>query len=298
MIKSSYTHNILRLYSTDKIRSAIISNISEGLSTDEGSGVYLITKQHTDVQPFFHPILINGHDDRLAVVVDVRPFTTVDRDGTIKIKNTTEYDFAITRAKLELIWNSDCRTNLISISDITSNIYSKWIAEALARNFSLDPENQMRCNIIAGFYAWCQYRDGQLDEYDDHAKAKAVAYVSKVTALTPINVKDHLEGIEFINDTVEFVDTLKSVLNNDPLEELNVRTFYTIVANNWRGAHANEVASLAVDYPPTLHAMVIAAGKDRTYRNTPIQMILDRNKRRMDPTNLERQVKAIYQDLD
>ena len=277
MLNTSYSHPVMRAHRIDKIRSNINAHIyNEELHYVEDARVVGIVANDNSVKSFYHPVLLNDE-----VVIDMRTYTKKDAStGGIRITNESEYKFSVMRAELELAWQGDGLYGMYNHAGIPANFYAKWVSEGLTRGYSLDPENQMRTAIVSAAYFFCQFKEE--DEWDEDSYPKALSFISRSTGTPAATVQDVLPEFKLINDIDMFAELLRDTVKGDALVKLEARSLYTLLSGNWRGAHANEVAMLGVSFPPAFYSMVIAANDDRSYRNTPLQKIIDRTKKSVD----------------
>lgn len=288
MIDKSYNHPVLRAYQVEKIKAAISEHrYNESLHYADKTNVSVITQKDPNVKPFYHPLVL----DEYNIILDGRGYTRPGRNGdSAKILNQTEYDFNVSRAQLELAWLGDGRFGLTNIAGIPANFYAKWISETIARVYNLDPENQMRLSLIAAWYFYCQFRPSE--EFDESDHPRLISFISRATSISVVRINEIIKELYYIEDIGQFLRVAERHMNAEALRGITPRAVYTMISSNWRGAHASEVAMLATSYPPTFFAMIIAANKDKSYRKTPIQSIMERTKKNIDVDQWTKSVKA------
>lgn len=290
MIRTSYSHPVLQAYRIDKIKKAIAEHMfNENDNMVPNTNVTIITQKDPNLPSFYHPI----NRGQYSVVIDGRSFTRPGKDDDdYKVTNQSEMDFNVLRAQLELAWQNDGRFAMVNNSSIPAGFYVKWISEAITRVYNLDPENQMRVSIIAGLYFFCQFRPKE--EWDEQSPAKALSFIARATRVTAQTISDIMgDRWLYVEDMHGFVSFLKGAVNGEVLNDLQPRSLYTILSSNWRGAHANEIAILAISYPPAFYAMIVSAYNDRSYKNTPLQQLIDRTKKTVDTKSWTFSVKSM-----
>jgi hypothetical protein len=61
------------------------------------------------------------------------------------------------------------------------------------------------------------------------------------------------------------------------LKDFNAGVLFTLLGNTWFGANAKEMIAVATEHPPTWIAMLLSAFTERTFKNSQIAKILERN---------------------
>lgn len=265
----------LRQFNIDKIVSGLRVANAEGQTTHADvkgfSHVTTLFDKHSDVPTFGHPIIVDGQ-----VFVDVRGIVGVSPDRQVRVKDKAEYQFRVLRAALELEWNKDedFRDQLVSISDLPLEIYTKWFSEGITRRLGLGPETQAKLTAVAGFY-YLQCVEGEVNE---RVWQRNVAIVARVTRIPAARLVEMFPEPLSFHSMTELTMYISEHLDDPRLGKMNNTLLYGILANGWYTQHGNEVMGVALEMPITWIACVYHAVGDRALRNSTIGRLLQRTK--------------------
>lgn len=270
-----YEALVLRSYSTDKIVKELrIAGAQGQLRNAESKGLGFIKTlidKNSEVPVFGHTVIFED-----TAYIDVRGLISVtSSNGDYRIKDKAEYDFRVLRAALELSWNNDddFRDNLLSISDLPLEIYTKWFSEGIAHRLGVDPETQAKLAIVAGmFYLGCIE-----SEVNDKVWQRNVAIVSRATRVPAQRLLEWFPEQLHFSSVDELAMYIAQHLDNPRLAKMNSGLIYSILANGWFTQHGSEVMGVALEMPCTWIACIYHAVDSRALRNSRIGKLLQRS---------------------
>lgn len=246
-----------------------------------------------EVPAFAHPIQIDkaaGAHDEPPIVVDVRSFGKYDSHvGGFVIRNRTEYEFQVLRARLNNCWVKDAPSLLLNVGALGMKIFAAWIAENVTKKFLLDAREKLMLQIYSAFFYWSLFQD-------DHAmnavmKHRAMATIMKSTGLSGKEVAEVVEHFEKpLTGIEEFCALAHEVVRSIRLKDFNVGVLYAILKNTWFGVNSQEVVAVALEHPPTWIAMICMASQDRSFKNSAVNRLLENLDRRDKGVNFARAV--------
>jgi len=282
----------LRSYSIDKIVKELrIAKVNGQVHNADYKGfnfVRTLIDKKSDVPVFAHSII--SEDE---VYIDARSLIgTVSAGGEYRIKDKGEYNFRVLRAGLELHWNRDAdfRDNLISISDLPLELYTKWFSEGITQRLGLDPETQAKLAVLAGiFYLGCAE-----PEMNDRAWQRSVAMVSRVTRVPAQRVIEWFPEPLSFHSVEELTMFMRSGLDNPRLGKMEPGLLFNILANGWFTHHGNEVMGTAIEMPVTWIACVYHAVGDRMLRNSRVGKLLQRVSKGDSASDFQRAILSLF----
>ena len=264
----------LRSYSIDKIvkelRLANVNGQVHSADIENFGFVRTLIDKKSDVPVFGHSVIFDE-----TVYVDVRNLIgSVSANGEYRIKDRNEYNFRVLRAALEVSWSNDVdfRDNLISVSDLPLELYTKWFSEGITQRLGLDPETQAKLAVVAGIY----YLGCVESEMNDKQWQRAVAMVARVTRIPAQRIVEWFPEPLSFHSVEELTMYLSQHLDNPRLGKMDSGLLYSILANGWFTHHGSEVMGTALEMPVTWIACVYHAVGDRALRNSRIGKLLQR----------------------
>lgn len=241
-------------------------------------GIYTIPSYLKTIAPFYHPLPFE-HQGQRIIVIDTRAYLRTAMNGDQVITQPTDYSFLLTRAALVAVWMNDGGPrDLLMIADLPARVLCDWLSKAMVRSFGLDPLMQQSITAITGYFFFCQFSDAV-----EHSEREKILIAGRLSRLTRVSVEEILRLIgplKALKNMFDYVDAIKSQVPSSRLESLNPGILLHRIGGAWFGAAANEVAAIAIEYPPYLLAMVNTAVGDQSYRKTRLAetvQIYDRN---------------------
>lgn len=250
---------------------ALAMNELEQAKTAKGAtvdGVFTVPSYVKAVAPFFHPIAFE-YNKKPVVVIDTRAYLKTAQTGESRIVVPNEYNFLLTRAILTRVWMSGQQADFLQIADFPARIFTRWIPEAIVRRLGLDPMHQASLVALSGLFFFSQFG----------LPMETVAVAQRIARLTRVPfdmVHNTIDGLDMENVTsVTFTEWVRERIVTPRTEPFNPGLFYASIGSAWFGAAGREVAGVAAEYPPYLFAMIYAGLLERSYRNTPLNKIVE-----------------------
>jgi hypothetical protein len=286
----SYQTLIGSSFVTKHIETEIKKSLVNGAMTSlnvEVIGTYeprFITgmSDENNIPLFTHPIIVSGLKAEKYLVTDLRPFlkkqTYETSDFDSRIQNRTEYNFAKSRAILNLVWLNRDPSILKTSMMFAGMVFTTWIADAISKVYALDLKDQTMLAIITSLYYQSLFTDDS--EIDEEAKRRMAVHTINATRAPSELVFEVLDKITVMNDINDYCENVKSILENIRLENFNHAGMIQILKSSWYGHNALELVAISLEHPPTWIAMVYTAMSEKTYKNSSIYRVIDRVKRR------------------
>jgi hypothetical protein len=227
------------------------------------------------IPEFAHPFPFE-HNGELCLAIDVRPFGHYDRmEGHFVVRNPIEYDLLVHRAKLNDIWISNDFAILRDVSPMAVSYFASWIAENVAKRFALDPREQLDLAILAAFHYLCLFLPDE--QLADQTKMKMVTQISRAVRCSAQDVLQVIDQQHKPCITLtDFCMEAKSVTKSVRLQEFGPGVLVSILKGTWFGVHSQEMLAVAIEHPPTWLAVLLAAHVERTYKNTMLGRLVEK----------------------
>jgi hypothetical protein len=231
------------------------------------------------IPEFAHPYPFDFNGQR-CLAIDVRPFGHFDRiKGEFVIRNQVEYQLLVHRAKLNDLWLDGNYGLLRDVSPAAMQFYASWISENVARRFALDMREQLDLAICAALYYGGLFSDDT--ELTEERKMKLV---QSVTRATRASAQDVLGVLDRIGGPMGHIDSFclqaKEATKSVRLQEFNSGVLVSILKGTWFGYHSQELLAVATEHPPTWLAVLLAAHVDRTWKNSALAKLVERQAKR------------------
>lgn len=287
--KDAYMTSIGSMYPTRQLEVAIKESLikDQGLQDESlglvNNGEYraiFITGKYpseTDIPLFTHPITINNFQGKNFLVTDLRLFLskyTWDSKIDSLIKNRTDFNFAKSRAMLNLIWLNESSSVLKNNLSFAANVFSAVVSETISRAFALDYNDLIAIGVVAEIYYYSLFVDSESLSDDD--KQKIVVHIirsGKIRADYVYGIMDKLGPMKDLNG---FCENVVSVMENVRLAKFNSAILLSVMANSWYGTNAKEIISISLEHPPTWIALVYTALSEKTFKSSAIFKAADR----------------------
>lgn len=277
--KTAYETTACVGYRIDKTTAALkVAFHTGGLEYDPTYNIYKLFDRNAacnDVPAFAHPIAININEADM-LFIDVRSFGKWD-DGAneFKVRNEIDNTLLVARAKLNSIWINETPTWLRDVSPAPMALFASWISEAVGKRFALDPKEQFNLGILAAIFYNSQFTDSvELDERD---KLRAINAVTKALRASAQDVMEIMDKVSIVNNVFEFCSRAEEISGSIRLKELNPGVLFGILGGTWFGANAREMVAVAIEHPPTWMAILLSAYTERTFKNSQISKLTERN---------------------
>ncbi len=223
---------------------------------------------------FYHPVFIDI-DNKNYCVIDVRGYGKwYDPQKTFIVRNQPEYNWLVKRAILSYIWKYDRVEPIRDLSSIIVSTYCSLISESIARKFALDPAEQIKISILAGFFYYCLFTDDKTFEDNDYNKiAGSIARAIKAPAQ---EIFDIIDGLDVIANLSAFCEILKTKVDSVRLQDFNIGVLISIVSGNWFGTNARENVACALEHVPTWVMICYASIDERAFKRSVLAKLVER----------------------
>lgn len=262
----------------ESIRKAMIKDYLDRVSLNvrkEGdvTPVFVIgsSPSESEIPPFAHPIMVVDSHHQKTLCTDLRFYVTRDAHSSEiekSIRNGTEFNFAKSRAILNLLWVTN-RVGEIRIGlSFAGVVFASLIAQAVARTYSLDYRDQTAVAIATHFYYQTLF--SKETEFDEEARETMATHTIKATKAPSELVFQVYDKIKEISNVEDFCLSLQNITENVRLKDFNLGGLLTIMRNIWNATNSKEIISVSLEHPPTWIAMVYSALTERTFKNSSL----------------------------
>jgi hypothetical protein len=257
------------LIKNDRLQDECLGLVNNG----EYKAIFITGKfsDEADIPLFTHPITIKNFQGKNYLVTDLRLFLgRWDNTNDIEtiIKNRTEFNFAKSRAMLNLIWLNEGTSTLKNNLAFPASVFSAVVSEAIGRVYALDFSDLITLGILAEIYYLSLFIDS--DTLTDDDKQKIVSHIIRSGKIRPEVVYTIIDKLGPIKDLSSFCDNISKIVENVRLEKINSAILLTILNNSWYGTNAKEIISVSLEHPPTWMALVYTALSEKTFKSSVI----------------------------
>ena len=288
MFVDSYSTSMGSMYNVKPVIHAIqesiiqdsLTSMSLGVLENGGVKPVFITGSFSseDKIPLFtHPISIFNFNGNSYLCTDLRLFI---RKGDMfddiekRIRNTTEYDFAKSRAVLNLVWIAEGAGSIKNDLRFCEVVYAAWLSQVISRAFALDFKDQTIVSIMASLFYQSLF--GDIDSLSEEDKHKLTVHTMETTKAPSDLVKEVVDKIKPFKDIHDWCEQLNTVLENVRFTKFNAAVLLNAISTSWYGQNAKEILAVSLEHPPTWCAMVYTALKQRTYKNSMVYQVAER----------------------
>lgn len=267
----------------EALRKAMIRDYLDRVSLNvrkEGdvTPVFVIgsSSSEAEIPPFAHPIMVTDSHHQKTLCTDLRFYVTRDAQASEiekSIRNGTEFNFAKSRAILNLLWVTN-RVGEIRIGlSFAGVVFAALIAQAVTRTYSLDYRDQTAVAIASHFYYQTLFSEET--EFSEEAREAMATHTIKATKAPAELVFQVYDKIKEISNVEDFCNTLQTITENVRLKDFNTLGLLTMMRNVWMATNSKEIISVAVEHPPTWIAMVYSALTERTFKNSTLAKVAE-----------------------
>lgn len=278
LINNAYQALATKGYRVDNVITGI-KKYGASFKEDSVKGVRFIDAAvqsgTVDVDSFLHPIEVDGVwycDVRFCTKLDMRSMQTV-------VANAMDYAFTLDGTRLCALFESERGKNWLMSQGLLVKSFSSWIAETVARRFSLDHGTQYRLSIASAVYWYSLFF--KPEEWNEDTKNKVAMNINRELNIDSVDVFAMLDLIEEPFTGIDsFCNFVATKLENVRLEKFNTVLLYTLVGGTWMGYNAREVACVALEHVPTFASMVHMAAFERGFNGTVFTKLVERKGKR------------------
>lgn len=276
-----HTEQITRAIKEAFVRDFVYNTNLEVITSLAVRPVFINGSQSSEgnIPLFAHPILVEQKGMQF-LVTDVRSFVRHDtKDGNYEpaVKNLTEFNFAKSRAILNLGWLTGSIDSMRSNMKFAGAVFAAWISETIAKRYALDPADQMKITVVSLYYYFSLFEEEA--KMGDDFETVLTMYASKMFKMPAKTVGEIISQVEKVGNLDEFCETIKTVTQNIRLQDFSTGVLMTITASSWFGTNSKQILSISLEHPPTWIAIVAASLNERTFKNSLIARISERYSR-------------------
>ncbi|MBE0438138.1 MAG: hypothetical protein IBX57_00025 [Gammaproteobacteria bacterium] len=278
MFSTAYDTLAARFYDVKEIRSKLeLARIDDELkparwpdSREIIDGIYEVGDN--EVPTFTHPFKYE-FDKKPVYVVDLRPYTKIERDGTRAITNLPEYSLLLMRAKLNKIWDEE-PSLVVNMGDLPMVVFVRWLTGVISSRLGLSPEDQIKLSAVTLFYWYDLSREESLEESE---KMRVLAKLSKISYIPTTAVVGLVDRIVRMGNVSDYIAVAKEVVGSTRMEKLNPGLLFSMLGGSWFGLNAKELIAVATEHPPTFIAIINAALESRSYKKSLLGKLVYEN---------------------
>lgn len=271
--QNAYDTHILSKYDIEKLKPDLDIAKTADQTWEMGENLRYVIET-ASIAPFPAPIYHNG-----IVYVDARPFTTLERDGSLRIKDMVEHRLRLEQAQLELIWIEKpvSHENLTEQLRYHREILAKWISDSINFSYGLNPYQSVQMLALASLFTIGQFYNNvddptafRLQEtlakqfYINHSVYETIT--TDTERLFPRDIEEFIQAVSMSQITPRLVD-FKAV----SLISLLSKSF-------WGVSNDTLLCTLAIEYPPALLAIIRTCIDNTAYKRSKIGKLVDGNK--------------------
>lgn len=254
--------------------------------------VLQVTPYSKAVPAFHHPIMLEA-DGRKIVVVDQRPNLGMDRNGTIRITQKTQYDFLTLRGCMEWLWNNDYVEDMAVAGLLPFKVYCRMMSENIRRRLGLDPMEQQKLVALSGYFYVCQFTDKET--LTDDERLKAAVRIRNHMSIPVETSLPLIDGLPVLKNLADFSAAIRSSIHNPRVEAVNPAFLITVNMGQWFGGNAKETVAVAIEYPPAFLSMVFTALNDRGMHSAMFTKLVDAVAKNATATEFRNAIKAFLE---
>lgn len=285
MINSPWNSTVLRRHQLNTLLSELAMAKAEGGMVAEGESLMVITPMNEKVPAFTLPITSVEYADRRlnetgAVYIDGRSFMRREgrSDTGFVVNNQLQADFFYRIGELTALWVKDhsIREDFIRVGDLAAQTYTAWVSFAIGNKLGLDLDVGRELQIITAAFYLHQFMAA--DEItSQRGKEKAVKMISRWTRHPVPIIEGIVADLPYMNMLEDYVAAIQSHFSaNTRIAQVNVGFIVSALNTSWFGYGAQEICSVALEYPPVFLSLVEAATNTKVWRKTHLGRLVER----------------------
>lgn len=280
ILQSPYDARVCVAYRTNKIADAVVLAHLNGNT----GGHHMDRVQTLDIEgdatsmvPSFTLPLVVERDGVKTVYLDMRSLTSYDpRVQQLRIRNKVEYDAKLILGGLIADWVDGHTERFLINSPVCLAVFASMVGEAIAKRVGADAMTQLRISVLAAIHYMNCFVNQEEQESRDY-KARLISMMTRHCGYRGDEVTAVVSEYYNINGLDELCEAIKAYTQNRRLDDLNPSTLLEYVGAYWYGNNGKELIAVALEYPPMWMFLVFLSFTDRSYRNTRLFAITDRN---------------------
>lgn len=285
MIISPWNSTVLRRYQLATLVSELaIAKATGGLIKDSAS-VILVTPLADKVPTFVMPLTSCEYADRKlddsgAVFMDGRSFMRRENraDAGFVVANQLQADFFCRMGELTSLWVKDAsvREDFLRTGDIAAQTYIAWVSHSIASKLGLDLDVAREVQIITALFYVHHFTDAE-EALSVRGKERAVKLIQRWTRHPVQLIAGIVEAQGYMTYLDDFIKALHThFAHNTRVSQVNTGFLVMTLGRSWFGWGAQEIAAVALEYPPAFLALVEAACNAKVWRKTHLGKLVER----------------------
>lgn len=152
-------------------------------------------------------------------------------------------------------WITGGDNQIINATDSVIRIYSYWISDIISKQYGLGADEREIIAIIAAAFYLSQRANDVI--FDDTLRALCLRRLSRMYSAGYVSqTLSHIPGK--FSTCKDLTDTMKNVIGNEKLSDLNELKMMKFVALNVSGIiNSDMIFATAIEYPPAFVALVL-----------------------------------------
>lgn len=294
-LQDSYDSTLTKLVKTPTILLDIKKSVLLSQLKQYSPQIEFITEDQTEVPLFIHPLY---NKEGNVVYLDARPYTSIERNGEMKIRSEYDYQLNLMRAKLELAWQLKDRNDLYAGLDFANQIFVRWLSETICHRYGLIPIQQVKVMAVVAMFSIGQYFNTIEDELTINRYLQMISRNYMLDATTVVGVAELLEN-QFPRDIEEFISALHRLDVSPRLKEFNQLVLFNMLSGSWyMNSNHMQIVSLGLEFPPAFAALVYMATQYSVYKRCGIGQRVDKANRHNAHATFVRQLATLVGDYD
>lgn len=280
ILNSAYQARVCTAYRTNKVTDAVIAAHMNGNT----SGHYSDRVQTVDIEgdatmlvPAFSMPLLVERDGERTVYLDMRSLTTWDpRSQQLRIRNKVEYDGKLILGTLASDWAGGFHERFLVNNPVCLAVFASMVGEAIGKRVGVDAMTQLRISVLGAIHYMNCFTNEEEQNSRDY-KARLMSMLTRHCGYRADEVSSIVNEYFAINGLDDLCEAIKTYTQNRRLDDLNPATLLEYVGAYWYGNNGKEMIAVALEYPPMWMYLVFLSFTDRSFRNTRLFSITDRN---------------------
>ena len=273
---SAYDTTVGRKFNLEPIKKglekALVSNY---LSVGE-SGLSFVTAQIStnpvEIPMFTHPVYLakSPYD---GLFVDQRAYTSYSLEsGSFRITSSANYHFNRLRGGIELMWRNEPPTVLRSMGMYAMSVFSNWVAEGIAKHFTISSENQYELTMLAAWYYCSLFSNDTKPSQGEYTKL--VQMIAQATRADASHVFEVIAEMDYFSGLDAFIQEAQARIGY-AIEKLSVKSLITLLGSSYWGSDNMEVVAVGLEHIPTLYSLIYITSIEKSYRRSRLSQVMD-----------------------
>lgn len=280
----------------DKLSNVIIDDSGYEVTPVEGFKFVFVVgcnEEERDLQPWDHPIIVDGVRDEKIMVLDVRRYMQQIKEKPIMltevVKDISGLRFTINRAIFLSLISEGMIGKFRQVQNSVATIFANMLTTTMAQYVDLNPREKLLVETVASGYVHNKF----LVNYSDNEKAPTIKSRLLHTKLSLPNLKkkeldDLFMDIDITTDTFSgLVENLKNVIigKKNMIDEV---AMYNSMNGLFYGPGNVSTSIVHLEDLSTMITLYHAVLTDPTYKRTKIAMIANNLKKRIEIKEFEK----------